>query len=223
MLFRCSQLGKLMTNSRSKSEVLGATAKAVIEEQFLWDTYGIKKEFWSKFTDKGIEMEDEAIQFAADVLGWGLVYKNTERFNNEWITGEPDVLFDDLLADIKCSWDGSTFPFFAKDIPNKDYYYQLQGYMWLTDKQESELVYCLMDTPLEIVRDEIRRAHWKANLIDDDDTLIEAVESQHSFSHIPKEKRVKRFIIQRDEKAIEQIKERVEVAREYYEQLKTEL
>lgn len=223
MRFRCSQLGKLMTNSRSKSEVLGATAKAVIEEQFLWDNYGIKKEFWSKFTDKGIEMEDEAIQFAADVLGWGLVYKNTERFNNDWITGEPDVLFDDILADIKCSWDGSTFPFFATEIPNKDYYYQLQGYMWLCDKQESELVYCLMNTPYEIVNDEVRRAHWKANLIDNDDTLIEAVESQHIFDHIPKEKRVKCFIIQRDEKAIEQIKERVEVAREYYEQLKTQL
>ena len=223
MRFRCSQLGRLMTSSRSKSEVLGATAKGVIEEQYLWDTYRIKKEFWSKFTDKGIEMEDEAIQFASEILGWGEVSKNSERYNNDWITGKPDVITDDLLADIKCSWDSSTFPLFGKELPKKDFYWQLMGYMWLCDKEESELVYCLMNTPYEIVQDEIRRAHWKANLIDDDDTLIEAVESQHHFGHIPDENRIKRFIIKRDDKAIEQIKERVDIAREYYEQLKTQL
>ncbi len=45
----------------------------------------------------------------------------------------------------------STFPWFETEIPNKDYYFQLQGYLWLTNKTEAVLAYCLIDTPLEIV------------------------------------------------------------------------
>lgn len=218
ILFRCSSLGRLMTNGKKKGE-LGATAKTLIEEKVKEDLFGIKKEFWSKYTDKGNEVELQAILYAGEVLGWDFILKNEERFNNEWITGEPDVLSDNLLADIKCSWDGSTFPLFDTELKNKHYWWQLQGYMWLTDKQESELVYCLMDTPEEIVQDEIRRAHWKANLIEQEQVLVDAVKTQHSFSHIPDKNRVKRFIVKRDEEAIEQIKTRVEEARVYYNSL----
>jgi hypothetical protein len=212
-----------MTSGRSKTDILGETAKGVIKDVYLWKNYGIRKEFWSKYTDKGNEMEDQAIQFAGEVLEWDFVVKNEENYSNDFITGTPDINTDTLLADIKCSWDGSTFPFFDTELKNKAYYWQMMGYMWLCDKEEAELVYCLMNTPHEIVLDEIRRAHWKANLVEDDDVLIQAVESQHHFDHIPNDKRVKRFIVKRDEQAIEQIKERVNFAREYYEELKTML
>jgi hypothetical protein len=92
--------------------------------------------------------------------------------------------------------------------------------MWLTGLDQAELVYCLMDTPHQIVEDEVRRAHWKAGLIDEDLGLRESVQSQHSFDHLPNNLRVKRFIIRKDEEAIEKIKDKVELAREYYEQLK---
>jgi hypothetical protein len=45
------------------------------------------------------------------------------------------------------------------------------------------------------------------------------VQSKHNFDHIPKEKRVKVFKIAKDESVIEQIKERIELAREYYNNL----
>ena len=97
----------------------------------------------------------------------------------------------------------------------------MQGYMWLTGLEQAELIYCLMNTPHAIVEDEVRRAHWKANLIDEDLDLREAVQSQHNFDHIPNNLRIKRFIVERNEDAIENIKEKVELAREYYEQLKS--
>ena len=221
MLVRCSAIGKLMTAPRNKSELLSETAKTYIQDYFKEKELGIAKEFWSRYTDKGLQMEDEAIEFAGQVLGWDFVVKNTERYNNEWITGEPDVITKNLLADIKCSWDANTFPMFDTDLKNKDYVWQLQGYMFLTGMDRSELVYCLMNTPHQIVEDEVRRAHWKAGLIDEDLDLREAVQSQHDFSHLPNELRIKRFIVEKDEKAIEQIREKVEIARDYYETLKS--
>jgi hypothetical protein len=202
LLFRCSSLGKLMTESRSKSEVLSETAKTYIQDVFKEKELGIYKDFSSRYTDKGIQMEDEAIQFASEVLNWDFVVKNETRFNNEWLTGEPDICTDNLLADIKCSWNGSTFPMFDSALKNKDYFWQLQGYMMLTGHDTSELVYCLMNTPFEIV---------EAN----------AVQLSHNFDQIPNELRIKRFIVQKDEEAQAKIIERVKEARDYYNQLKT--
>jgi hypothetical protein len=221
LLFRCSSLGKLMTEPRVKSEVLSETAKSYIQDLFKERELGIFKDFSSRYTDKGIENEDEAIQMASEVLNWEFVTKNETRFNNEWLTGEPDVLTETLLADIKCSWNGSTFPMFDDKLKNKDYFWQLQGYMMLTDMPQAELVYCLTNTPFQIVEDEVRRAHWKLNLIDEDLDVREAVQASHNFDHLPDSLRIKRFIIKRDNEAIERVKQRVEVAREYYESLRT--
>jgi hypothetical protein len=208
-----------MTSPRSKSEILSQTAKTYVEEQVLQAKYGIVKTFNSRYTDKGNLVEDESIKLASDVLDLGFILKNDEHFTNDWVTGTPDVNTDDLLLDVKSSWDATTFPFFATEIPTKDYYYQLQGYMWLTGKQKSLLVYCLVNTPLDMVQDEIRRAHWNANLLEESLDLIDEVQKRHNFDHIPDNRRVKVFEVERDDEVIEQIKERVELCREYYETL----
>jgi len=216
---RCSALGKVMTSPRSKSEILSQTAKTYVEEQVLLAKYGIVKTFNSRYTDKGNLVEDESIKLASDVLDLGFILKNDEHFSNDWVMGTPDVNTDDILLDVKSSWDATTFPFFATEIPTKDYYYQLQGYMWLTGKQKSLLVYCLVNTPLDMVQDEIRRAHWNANLLEESLDLIDEVQKRHNFDHIPDNRRVKVFEVERDDEVIEQIKERVELCREYYETL----
>ena len=219
--FRCSGLGKLMTSPRSKGEVLSETAKTFIEDVFREKEYGIYKDISSRYTDKGIQMEDEAIQLAGNVLGWDLnVNKNEERLKNEWITGIPDINTETLLADIKCSWSGSTFPFFDTELPNKDYFWQLQGYMMLTGHLQSELVYCLMNTPQQIVEDEVRRMHWKLNLIEESLDVREAVQCQHNFDHLSDNLRIKRFIVEGSIDAENRIKEKVEQANEYYLTLK---
>jgi hypothetical protein len=216
MKVRCSQIGKIMTNPRKSGEVLSQTAKSYVEEIVLKEKYGIRKEFSSRYTDKGNEVEEESIALVNDVLNFKFIYKNDEHFTNDWLTGTPDVNTDEVLIDVKSSWDASTFPWFETELPNKDYYYQLQGYMWLTGKNESILAYCLIDTPGEMVEDEIRRAHWKLHLIDESQELREEIETKHKFSHIPKNRRVKYWFVQKDEQVIEQIKERVELCREYY-------
>ena len=61
MKIRCSALGKLMVSPRNKTELLSQTTKSYIQELVLEHKYGIKKEFSSKYTDKGLQCEDEAI------------------------------------------------------------------------------------------------------------------------------------------------------------------
>jgi hypothetical protein len=219
MKIRCSSIGKIMTNPKTKGETLSQTTKTYLQELAVQEVYGIRKEFSSRYTDKGNEVEELSIALCNDVLNLGFIYKNEEHYSNEWISGTPDVNTNEILLDVKSSWDATTFPFFDTELKNKDYFYQLQGYMWLTEKQESLLCYCLIDTPLQIVEDEIRREHWKASLIEESLDLRAFVQAKHTFGHIPKEKRVKTFIIQKDDVIIENIKTRIEECREYYNNL----
>ena len=207
-----------MTKPRLKSEVLSQTTKTYIQELVLQEKYGIYKEFWSRYTDKGNAVEDEAINLAMDTLEVGFIYKKEESFSNDWIKGTPDVNTE-ILLDVKSSWDATTFPFFEDEIPNKEYYFQLQGYLWLTGKTQALLCYCLINTPFEIVEDEVRREHWKQQSIDESQEIRDFVEAKHNFDHIPKEKRIKTFVIERDETVIEEIKTRIELCREYYNKL----
>jgi hypothetical protein len=208
-----------MTSPKSKGEVLSQTTKTYLQELAIEEIYGIRKEFSSRYTDKGNEVEDLSIALCNDVLDIGFIYKNEEHFTNEWITGTPDVNTNEILLDVKSSWDATTFPFFDTELKNKDYLYQMHGYMWLTGKEESLLCYCLVDTPLQIVEDEIRREHWKASLIEESLDLRAFVQAKHTFGHIPKEKRLKVFKITKDDKVIEDIKTRIELCREYYNDL----
>ena len=223
MKIRCSAIGKIMTNPKTKGETLSQTTKTYLQELAVQEVYGIRKEFSSRYTDKGNEVEELSIALCNDVLNLGFIYKNEEHYSNEWVSGTPDVNTNEILLDVKSSWDATTFPFFDTELKNKDYFYQLQGYMWLTGKEESLLCYCLIDTPLQIVEDEIRREHWKASLIEESLDLRAFVQSKHTFGHIPKEKRVKTFIIQKDDVVIESIKTRIEECREYYDILLTNL
>jgi len=221
MKIRCSSIGKIMTNPKTKGEKLSQTTKTYLQELAVQEVYGIRKEFSSRYTDKGNEVEELSIALCNDVLNLGFIYKNEEHFENDWIMGTPDVNTDEILLDVKSSWDA--FTFFEKvlddDLKNKDYFYQLQGYMWLTGKTEALLCYCLIDTPLQIVEDEIRREHWKASLIEESLDLRAFVQSKHMFGHIPKEKRLKTFKIVKDDVIIESIKTRIEECREYYNEL----
>lgn len=216
---RCSAIGKIMATPRVKSEVLSQTAKSYIHDLVLEHKYGIKKEFSSRYTDKGIAVEDESISLVNDVLDVKFIYKNEEYFENDWIKGTPDVNTEDVLLDVKSSWDATTFPFFDTEIPNKDYFFQLQGYLWLTGKEQAMLCYCLVNTPYDMVQDEVTRTHWKFKVIGEDEELRKEVESKHIFDHIPKNRRVKVFYVQKDEAVIEAIKEKVELCREYYDAL----
>ncbi len=219
MKIRCSSLGKIMTAPRSKSEVLSQTAKTYIEELAKEHLFGIKKVFKSRYTDKGNEVEEKAIELTEEVLGFEFLTKNEEYFENDYIKGTPDIITHSLVIDVKSSWSGDTFPFFETELPNKDYYYQVMGYMWLTGKKNALISYCLINTPEEIVNDEIRRTAWGKYEIEPSEETIRDVMAIHSFDHIPKDRRVKAFHVEYNEAVVNEMKTRIEHCRTYFNEL----
>jgi hypothetical protein len=219
MKIRCSQLGKIMTAPRSKSEVLSQTAKTYVEELAKEHLFGIKKVFKSRYTDKGNEVEEKAIELTEDVLGFEFLTKNEDYYQNDYIKGTPDIITTSLIIDVKSSWSGDTFPFFETELPNKDYYYQVMGYMWLTGKKNALISYCLINTPEEIVNDEIRRTAWGKYEIEPSEETIRDVVALHSFDHIPKDRRVKAFHVEYNEGVVNEMKTRIEHCRTYFNEL----
>ncbi len=219
MKIRCSSLGKIMTAPRSKSEVLSQTAKTYVEELAKEHLFGIKKVFKSRYTDKGNEVEEKAIELTEDVLGFEFLTKNEDYYQNDYIKGTPDIITTSLIIDVKSSWSGDTFPFFETELPNKDYYYQVMGYMWLTGKKNALISYCLINTPEEIVNDEIRRTAWGKYEIEPSEETIRDVVALHNFDHIPKDRRVKTFYVGYNEGVVNEMKTRIEHCRTYFNEL----
>lgn len=201
MKFRCSSIGKLMTEPRSKSEgPLSVGAKTYIRELAAQEIFGVEFEVSSKAIEKGIECEGDSIDLLNKVRGLSL-FKNTERKTNDFITGECD-LFDESARrghDIKSSWSIATFPITVADCEDKLYEWQMRGYMALWDANEWEVNYCLVDTP---------------------DRLISFEPMQlHVVSHLPEWIRVTTWTVKRDLEKEAAIFEKVKQAREYFKQV----
>ena len=220
MLFRCSSLGDIMTEPKLKSETLSETAKKRCVIVWAEHKYGFSKELVSKYTEKGKIVEEESITLLSSVHK--TVYtKNEVRFPNKWITGEHDILKDGRVIDIKSSWDYVTFFLHKIDKKiNKDYYWQLQGYMDLLNIDKALLAYCLVDTPEEIIVQEENKLWYKLGQPSSDsqffiDACNELRQGLQYSKRIPKQERVIEFEVERNQEDIDRLHERVEVCREW--------
>lgn len=203
MKWRPSQLGKLMTNPRSKSEVLSETAKAEIRRIAKEDFYGYNSEIKTKPMIKGTDWEQDGIDLLNNVR-FTKYTKNKLRVENEYMSGCCDILLDDLIIDIKSSWSLETFPATPSEGESSDYEWQGRAYMWLYDRPEFELIYTMYTTPDELLTE------W--------DNL-----SIHRVDHIPSHRRITVITYQRDEQYEDLIRERLIHCNEYYSQYVNEL
>jgi hypothetical protein len=208
IVFRCSSLGKIMGEPRSKSAgPLSETAKSEIRNLAAQDILGIEFFVTNRQFDKGNICEPEAIELVNRVRGLSLV-KNTERRTALGITGECDV-FDPLTRegrDTKCAWNASTFPITAADIQSGStatiYEWQMRGYMLLWDAVRWHVDYVLLDTPAELIGYEPY--------------------SLHVVSHVPERMRLTTWTIERDAAKEELIVTKVKAARAYYHEVLAE-
>ena len=187
-----------MTDPVKKTEILSVGAKTFITKQAIEFVYGFDEKISSKYMDKGIQVEDESIELLNSVL-FTSYQKNTERKENDWISGECDIFTGDSIIDIKSSWSLTTFPVLAEQGEDKDYEWQLRGYMMLWDVDQASIAYCLVSTPEDLIKYE--------------DPML------HQVDHIAPELRVTRVHYQRDKTLEDKIKVKVEAAREYYQQI----
>lgn len=229
-LIRSSSVGYLMTEPVTKADkeagILSKTAKSHLIEIYIKEKYGRTKDVQTKQMRKGVEVEDDAIALLAQSLGRPLS-KNTERFSNDFITGNPDVL--DLTEaglkvwDVKSSYDLFTFLGNIPDKLNSQYYWQLQSYMWLTGATESCIAYCLINTPFGIIEQEKKSLLYKMNVISEEspEYVLEAskLELNMMFDDIDQKERLLLFPIQRNDEDIELIKDKVLKARLFLESI----
>lgn len=145
--------------------------------------------------------------------------------------------------DTKTNWDANTF-FRDKFKEVKDaYYWQGMGYMDLTGADQHTVAHCLVNTPYSLVQWELHRESYKylnadtptwielqiiANLVYDRKTFEEYVNLRgclpidlnskavfEGFVDIPMEERMFELTVDRDDKEIKWIYDRVELCREW--------
>jgi len=211
---RCSQIGKLMGQKG-----LGKTGESYLETWLKEQVYNRRKEFTSKYTNKGNEMEDNNIDFVADVLGYGMLVKNEQYFENDFLTGTPDIILPNEIIDIKSSWDCFTFPLYDSELENKDYYWQMMGYLALTGKSAAKVIYVLSDTPQHMIQKE---AYWYCKQNGYEDLDIEIYNDfikKMTYSEIPNELKIKSFTVERSEADIQLIYNRVVESRIFINKL----
>lgn len=172
-------------------ETLKSYCKQWLKEQL----YGTKKRIENRYLSKGLEVEAIALEYYAEQRGLGFVLQNIESFENDFMTGTPDLILSDEVIDMKASWDCFTFPLFEDDV-DLAYWMQLQGYMHLTGKRKARLVYTLQNTPEELEWDE------PAN-----------------YEGLPSNLRIKQYQFEYNPEFIKQVEFRVRVCRGYIKQL----
>lgn len=202
--FRCSSIGKLMTEPKTKAEgPLSVGAKTYIRSLVAQELFGVDFEVSSRAMEKGNACEGNSIDLLNSVRGLSLV-KNADRRSDEFITGECDLF--DLAArrghDLKTSWSLATFPIAVVDCEDKLYEWQMRGYMRLWDADSWEVNYAMVNTP--------------ENLIG-----FEPV-SMHFVDHIPAHMRVTTWTIMRDAEKEALIAEKVKQARAYFAEVVAE-
>lgn len=173
---------------------LSAGAKTYLDQIAKEFVYGYEKTFSSKFTEKGLMVENDSIELYNSVF-FSSLNKNAERRDNEWITGECDIVEPTKIIDIKSAWSLDTFPVTSVQAHDTDYEWQGRAYMWLWDKPEFEVAWCLVDTPPDLIGYE-------------DETL-------HYVSHLNPAMRVTTVRYQRDPAMEERIKAKTKVANAY--------
>ena len=196
--FRCSSLGRLMTEPKTLKEgPLSVGARTYIRELAAQEIFGVEFEVSSKQMEKGIIVEPDSIALLNRVRGLSLV-KNTERRTNEYITGECDLFHRQRRRghDIKSSWSVATFPICEADCVDRLYEWQMRGYLALWDAEEWEVDYCLIDTPEDLIGYEPMQMHM--------------------VGHIPEHMRLTSWVIKRDADKEAAIYEKVKHARAYY-------
>lgn len=218
--FRCSALPYLMTTSRSKTDPLSDTTKAYLREVWIAEVFGrIKYDLKNKFTDKGIACESDSLDLVQKVTKT-TYFKNKKLLENEWIKGTPDVIKKDSIIDIKTSWDIWTYAKVDADLAQKTYFYQLLGYMWLTGTKNSELMYCLVNTPEEIISDELYKLAFRYPEINESTEAAEKYRFNYIFDDIDPKLRLKTFALPYIEDEVKLLKEKIVASREYLGKLK---
>ena len=216
-----------LTAKRDAPPELSDTTKTYLKEIYMFHKYGkesVGGSERSKYTIKGRSVEDESIAMLSRIDN-SHYSKNENRYINEYLTGEPDIIVTDesglpsKIIDIKSSWDGASLLSNIGKPLNSLYYWQVHGYMALTGAKEAEVAYCLVNMPEEIINGEKKRIYYAMNPATEENAdfkrVVNKLVNNMTFDEIPIKERIVRFAIPRDEAIIQSIYTRVNECRNW--------
>ena len=208
-----------------------------IIEEIIW---GRSQNLTAKYLEKGLLCETQSMSLVQRVRK-EYMQKNELTFDNHpLMRGTPDYIRDDKIIDIKTSWTRKSFPLMDSKIKSV-YYWQLMSYMIMVGVDFSELIYVLVDTPIKLIEDEIRRLSWQLGYTSPDsipkEVIVETVtnhlyteEGLHDFCHqssfieidwfvgkfkeIPEANRIRVFEVHRTDEKQEFLEEGLQVAKD---------
>lgn len=224
--------------------------KKLLNELYFYEKYSRRKDLDIKFFKKGLDVEKNARDLLSKVTGLYLTHSPENR-KNEWVTGITDVLpTNGVVLDIKSAWNFESYSTILMDSANEKYLRQLDCYMDLWDCNRALLCHVLIDTPFQIIHDELKRQSYKYNwldfggnvrieFIDDVVSLItnhiysfkaleafvhESINLELSwfknFKEVPENERVHMITHEFNHERIEQRNECIKIARDYLNTVK---
>lgn len=235
--------------NESKNYKLNNTAEQYLTDLVFEAKTGRKSKLETKYFDKGLEKEKESRDLLSQVLNVFLT-QDEERKQNEWVTGKRDIKSDNIIIDIKTSWSFESFNKHLLENANENYLRQLDCYMDLWGIKDSLLCHVLVDTPINLIEDEIKRLDWKYNIMDIDGNIrdehitnvVEIIQNHiftraglekfceasinvqiewfDNFIEIPKHERIHMISHQFEKERIEQRNECIKIAREFMNNVK---
>lgn len=240
ILFRASAISQIMTGtSKGWDMKKSVTAQNYCKQLFRELKYKRKQSITNKYMEKGLSEEEAAITLLSRVKK-NYYKKNEEWITNDFVSGTPDIFEGESINkanqgyDTKCSWGLFTFPF-ASDELDKEYYYQDMTYMALTGAGKWTTVFCLVNASDTLIDSEKKKAWYQMgchadkafkdkciaiekNMIFDmkqfrnDNPLYDFDCEEWDFD-IPMQERIIEFEVQRDDKEIERIYNRIKECR----------
>lgn len=193
------RLAYLITKKETPKEIpLGEGAITYLMEWYALYVYGkisVDKESLELLpTEKGKKVEADSILMLSKLEGvW--YEKNDIRVENDFLTGEPDVFSGEhimaakSITDMKNSWD---YPGFLKQINKpleKVYIKQVRGYGDITGAQDLSITRCIVDMPIEMIKDYHDKIARKMGVIDTETASFQEVwqkwEQSMMFDDIP--------------------------------------
>ena len=214
-------------DAQKDEEFLSKSCQAYLIKTYALEKYNRIKDIETKEMVKGIVVEDNSIELFSIMEG-KIYEKNKTRLSNEMVSGTPD-LFDGesidqatRVIDIKSSYDIETFLKNVTQPLPSIYYWQLQGYLWLTSAKVGVISYCLVNTPESIVNQQAEYLLRKLDVATTDNQRYQKEYAKMvrnmTFDDIPMEERIIRIEVERNDDDIEKIYKKVIKCREYLQE-----
>lgn len=213
------ELNNLIAKRDAKPK-LSQGAKTEVEKLFYQEKYGFRKNYSNKFTEKGINQENEGINEVVKFLGLPMVFKNEKRYYNNWINGEPDTVLKALnfQMDLKNVYYPDGLDFFD-DVVDPIYEWQQHGYNWLTGVDNSIVAKVLLNPKGDVLEKEIYSIAKEAKAFPITESFRKECIEYLDFERFPIEDRVNLYTIKTEQHHIETIKQGVNLSREYWDEL----